>query len=563
MKQVKIIYLQIAAVLIFIFYTIIFIPDVNKNTSDFIGKCRIYNSGWTISTMSDSQTLDILPNFYKTNNENEIWLTKTLTSPGSHDSIGFFTFQQQVSVSIDGIEVYSFKPDSNSKSSTPGNKWNFIMLNENYDNCQITIHLYECYSSDRINIPTIYYGTTSGIMMNYLRQEGPQLIVSITMILFGVILSIFCIMYKRKTGFEQSLLWLALFAVFRGLWTFIESNVYSFTISHLLLVSQISYMCLKLASVTFLQFVNTAFHNGNSKVLKVFVIFSIADFWLSACCQFILGIDFARTVFITHAILLVGGIYACISSIKLQREHSAQAQLIELQPSRQRNVYVSHVICSLAIVLTSFGDLIRYYFAPSPDVAKLSRWGDLIYVSVISINSFLNFVSLLRMGHQAEQIKEEASIDPLTKLLNRSAFEHDIVQGNKRQWSHQSIIMIDLNNLKIFNDKHGHGMGDYYIIISSEIIRDAFAQWGTAYRIGGDEFCIIAHDFTIEDFIEVRTSIEKYIGDLKMPSEDLHMGISAGYAAFNPNLDYNLRDTMKRADDLMYQRKMEIKSHSV
>jgi diguanylate cyclase (GGDEF)-like protein len=104
-------------------------------------------------------------------------------------------------------------------------------------------------------------------------------------------------------------------------------------------------------------------------------------------------------------------------------------------------------------------------------------------------------------------------------------------------------------------------MGDYYIIISSEIICDAFYKYGTVYRIGGDEFCVIVRNLKEEDFISVRTHIESYMETLKIPSSDLHMEISAGYTRFSPDTDVNLRDTMKRADELMYNRKLELKSH--
>jgi diguanylate cyclase (GGDEF)-like protein len=163
------------------------------------------------------------------------------------------------------------------------------------------------------------------------------------------------------------------------------------------------------------------------------------------------------------------------------------------------------------------------------------------------------------MGHDAEQIQVAASTDPLTKLMNRATFEHDIAAGTPLKWDKTGIVMIDLNNLKHFNDVHGHGMGDYYIIISSEIICDSFAKYGTVYRIGGDEFCVIAHNLSFDAFISIRTHIEDYMSMLKMPASDLHMQISSGYAIFDSNLDQNLKDTMKRADELMYARKLELK----
>jgi diguanylate cyclase (GGDEF)-like protein len=259
-------------------------------------------------------------------------------------------------------------------------------------------------------------------------------------------------------------------------------------------------------------------------------------------------------VFITHLILLIGGVYASLSSLVIFYRGTHDSA------SFSKKSYGVHVVCSLVIVVASLIDLVRYYFFCSPDVARFSRWGDLFYIIVISCAIFSNFVSLLKKGHKAELIQEAAETDPLTKLLNRSSFERDISKPQVHELNKMGIVMLDLNNLKHFNDVHGHSMGDYYIIISSEIICDAFFKYGKVYRIGGDEFCIITSNLSADEFQSVRTQIENYMSTLKMPSSDLHMGISAGFAAFDSKIDTNLKDTMKRADELMYQRKAELKS---
>jgi diguanylate cyclase (GGDEF)-like protein len=313
-------------------------------------------------------------------------------------------------------------------------------------------------------------------------------------------------------------------------------------------------MALMISVVCFLEFVNVSFHDGHDKPLKFLVVIASLDFWFAIICQYIFKIDFAKTVFITHLILLIGGVYASLSSLVIFYKGTHD------NASFSKKSYGVHVVCSLVIVVASLIDLVRYYFFYSPDVARFSRWGDLFYIIVISCAIFANFVSLLKKGHKAELIQEAAETDPLTKLLNRSSFERDISKPQGHKLIKMGIVMLDLNNLKHFNDVHGHSMGDYYIIISSEIICDAFFKYGKVYRIGGDEFCIITSNLSADEFQSVRTQIENYMSTLKMPSSDLHMGISAGFAAFDSKIDDNLKDTMKRADELMYQRKTELKS---
>jgi diguanylate cyclase (GGDEF)-like protein len=398
----------------------------------------------------------------------------------------------------------------------------------------------------------------------YLKHEGVQIFVSVLMIIFGIVLAVFCLTYSKKTGYEKNLKWLAVFAIFRGLWTLIESNVYSFFLARLLIISQLSYLALKVSITAFLEFVNVSFHNGKNRVIDFLIYASYFDFWFSIICQYVFGIDFAYTVIITHIIMLVGGIYACASSFSVFKNIDSYTlgSNVNVSVGFKKISNGAHVVCSMAIIIASIIDLVRYYFFHSPDIARFSRLGDLIYLTVISVLISINFVNLLKMGHNAAIIKEEASTDPMTKILNRSSFERDIVAGGRKQWENKGVAILDLNNLKHFNDTHGHSMGDYYIIISSEIISDAFAGQGTVYRIGGDEFCVITNNISMNDFVRIRTHIEEHMASLKLSSPDLHMEVSAGYAEFNANLDHNLRDTMKRADELMYQRKMQLKNHS-
>ena len=179
--------------------------------------------------------------------------------------------------------------------------------------------------------------------------------------------------------------------------------------------------------------------------------------------------------------------------------------------SRKHYSYLTQLLCTFLIVVTSIVDMIRYYTTNSPDIARYSRVGDFFYVLIMSLGLFLDFVYLLKMGQKAAIIKEEASLDPMTKLNNRSAFEKEINRGTKRLWANRSIIVLDLNNLKLFNDRNGHEAGDMYIITASGIIRDTFEPFGSVYRIGGDEFCVIAKHLTAEQFLVLQATMEDKI----------------------------------------------------
>ena len=87
--------------------------------------------------------------------------------------------------------------------------------------------------------------------------------------------------------------------------------------------------------------------------------------------------------------------------------------------------------------------------------------------------------------------------DIQTKIRNRAAFEKEMEQ-NINSDKNATIVLFDLNNLKSTNDKHGHKAGDEIIFHAAKIIEESFMDMGKAYRIGGDEFCVICKEVTRE-----------------------------------------------------------------
>jgi len=311
--------------------------------------------------------------------------------------------------------------------------------------------------------------------------------------------------------------------------------------------------------VPFIKFDNIMFHNGQSKSLNILAWVSIAEFWVSCILQFTGLLDFADTVFVTHILMLIlGGIVttSCVKDLRAERRD-------KMRRTERRLTYMMHSAFMIAIIITSLMDMYGYYFTNSPDIARYSRLSYVGYVISVVMALLLDFMKLVSIGRQAEDIREEASMDAMTKLWNRASFEKDIDKPSLRKAKKMGIIMFDLNNLKLFNDSYGHDMGDYYIKVCSEVIRDSFSKWGNVYRIGGDEFCGIAENLTVEEFEKVKEEMELQISQLRIPNYELHMEIASGFCIFDEGLDKTLRDTMKRADGNMYERKQQMKLEDI
>lgn len=202
-------------------------------------------------------------------------------------------------------------------------------------------------------------------------------------------------------------------------------------------------------------------------------------------------------------------------------------------------------------------DMVRYLQCETVDSARLSRYALLAYIVIMLCIVFQNSIHLMRLGEQFENISKEARIDALTKLSNRTAFEHDLMSYEATQKS--AAVMFDLNNLKYFNDTHGHATGDYYIIVCSEIIQDIFGMYGKVYRIGGDEFCAVTEGVTEEEFMELRRGMNDRIEALNGRFFENKMSVASGYAAYDKKSDHDIHDTIKRADQKMYECKAAMK----
>lgn len=189
-----------------------------------------------------------------------------------------------------------------------------------------------------------------------------------------------------------------------------------------------------------------------------------------------------------------------------------------------------------------------------------------IYKSVKDLQiSIIKFVkSINQKNERIKKLDESSHKDALTRVNNKAAYLDMCNNLNKSLKSDKdfdvAIIMADVNNLKQVNDTFGHDKGDEYLKGCCKILCDTFKH-SSVYRIGGDEFVIIAQN---EDFN--RRSVlysnlielfDKYYLQEDKPLYERY-SMSLGYAE-NTELDNTIEDVFKRADSIMYKNKNKFK----
>ncbi len=133
------------------------------------------------------------------------------------------------------------------------------------------------------------------------------------------------------------------------------------------------------------------------------------------------------------------------------------------------------------------------------------------------------------MKREQEKLIALSSIDQLTQLQNRHAYEMKIDSLLKEHAVNVTVIILDVNSLKQANDSIGHAAGDELICGAADCIRQCFGKTGECYRTGGDEFAVIMEN----DFPEKVDYVRKFHETVAMWKGSLidSMSISLGIAS--------------------------------
>lgn len=145
--------------------------------------------------------------------------------------------------------------------------------------------------------------------------------------------------------------------------------------------------------------------------------------------------------------------------------------------------------------------------------------------------------------------------DILTGVYNRTFFEEEKTRFNSSRKLPISIIMGDVNELKVINDTLGHHRGDELLIEISKILKRSCRGDDIVFRIGGDEFVILMIQTDEKAAIEVCKRIEKACKDYKKNNEKgFNMSISLGHAT-KTREDRNMDELLNEAEKALYKKK--------
>ncbi|HEY9228101.1 MAG TPA: GGDEF domain-containing protein [Gemmatimonadaceae bacterium] len=163
----------------------------------------------------------------------------------------------------------------------------------------------------------------------------------------------------------------------------------------------------------------------------------------------------------------------------------------------------------------------------------------------------------LRLTH--DRLRRAALYDSLTESLNRRAFAEGVGLDMARA-TFGTVVIADIDNLKIANDRHGHAIGDQLIRRAADALRGGLRQYDKLYRWGGDEFLIVLPSARASDVIERLRAAIAAVDAVACggAGRTVRLQVSLGAADYSSSED--LETAIERADAAMYSEKKRRKS---
>ena len=308
--------------------------------------------------------------------------------------------------------------------------------------------------------------------------------------------------------------------------------------------------------------------SGSLLLLLLFVCFIVP--FMVVCSKMIYG--YTKKTFLNMPkvyniieIAVILGMFIILMS-KTGGENSSFkyiSMIIILISSIQYKKIISFIIAiavSLIILSFNFINLILSNNISNIEVIN-SFEGDIILVSSLLITSFILSLYIEIEKDYNLKLKELAIKDGLTGLYNHRSFQDmlDIsLKKAKKLNKEVSLLLMDIDNFKNFNDINGHQKGDWLLTKLGQMLKDTVGDLGVVTRYGGEEFAVILYDVDKTKASNLGELIRQNIRNTTFPNQEHqpsgNLTVSIGVSSY-PTVAKNKKELIELADNALYRAK--------
>jgi len=253
--------------------------------------------------------------------------------------------------------------------------------------------------------------------------------------------------------------------------------------------------------------------------------------------------------------------FILITSVFLFYEKEEIFKILYLMPIVVSSLKYNKKLCSIYVGLITLIIITMSYFNNF-----ISIDADIMLSGVLFLLAWL----LASMTETEAKIREElerlATHDSLTDLLNHRSFQNildeKIIEAKEKDFS-LSLVLLDIDYFKVYNDSLGHQKGDQVLKIVANILKNVTPDKGYCARYGGEEFVIILPQTVISEAMKLAEQIRNEIEKTDFPGMEVLPGgkltVSIGIAQF-PEMADNKEKLIQKADEALYKAKFVSKN---
>lgn len=509
-----------------------------------------FNTGWEYVSSDGTRTSVELPTTLDIPAGEECTIVGTLPMAQiSGQTLLIRTTMQSLKVYINDELLYERGTDDNFLGKAYGSSWNDVRIPSSAAGAEIKLVFCSPYESSSGILNGIVRGSKTACLYSIFQANYFTLFAGLIIIVTSVLLFVYYIYFWRTLDKSKSRLYLSLFCFLIGIWVLGESKMLQFVIGNSTIVTKMSFLALMLFPIPFLLHLSSLFdEHFKHRYVYIGIFAFILNFIVCFILQMLDIVDFFESMISAQILIILCMGFALVSCIY---------EVVRYKNSRACPVLLGLVIlsvCGLVELLMSFANIYeRTSFVLSV--------GILAFTAIISSQALSDTKMLGSSVAEAKYYQALAYTDLLTGGKNRTAYFKDvqgvpeILKTGKRVW----LAIFDINNLKTINDSVGHVKGDEAIKLAYRIIADSFKGDGsTCYRIGGDEFAVIAVASGYEGFSAM---VDRFRTEIKNTDRrfGLEFQIAMGFDEYvNAAIDHERLYAI--IDRKMYVNKMLIKS---
>ena len=468
-------------------------------------------------------------------------------------SILFKTTHTIAEVWLDGEKIYEYgnEEDAPSFMKSPGSCWHIVNIPEDSAGKSLEVRIIPVYDNYYGNEASIVYGTRGNCVLKILMDSFKTLLLSCVILFASIIcllLYLGAVRRKRRDKTETKIevfLNLGFFSLLIAVWTLAQCGFLQFLIPDGRTLYFVDYFSFFLFPVPFNFLLYDICKSRYHKGALIFPILYLANMAADVLLQCTGIIDIFRLLPATHVIMVANAVYTvALILYEARKEGNDEAKKFQ------------YPMCVL--IVFGMAEMFLYYLRKFQQTSILLPIGTLLFIIMLIWIQVSQYYDQYIQKQKVIYLQKIANMDMLTEAMNRNAYEDMVkyLEESDIKLRTTGVVLFDLDNLKVINDNFGHEKGDEALKLCYQCISQAFQNVKNCFRIGGDEFAYVYHSDE-KDMIPERLKALELI--LKKTAEtnklEYPLSMSAGYAYYQPDIDFDFKDIVRRSDTMLYRQK--------